>query len=90
MFLVDSSFVERHMQIKSLFLQHLLYFICVELRPRALRDGILHLRTGTRRQSPSEGDGIVTVMLHSLMPHTNALSLRKDHMTMYYISHSGY
>lgn len=81
------------MQIKSLFLQHLLS-VCVradELRPRAsCREGILHLRTGTRRQSPSEGDGIVRVMLHSLMPHTNALSQRKDHMTMYYISYSDY
>lgn len=54
-------------------------------------DGILHLRRGTRRhQSPSEGDGIVRVMLHSLMPHTNVLSQRKDHMTMYYISYSDY
>lgn len=32
----------------------------------------------------------VRVMPYSLMPHTNVLSLRKDHMTMYYISYSMY
>lgn len=83
----DNSFVVRHMQIKSLFFQHILS-LCVA--SFSYCDGILHLRTGTRRQSPSEGDGIVRIMLHSLMPHTNALSQRKDHMTMYYISYSDY
>lgn len=74
------------MQIKSLFLHLLLYGITVTENTA----GILHLCRRTRRFGTSEGDGFVRVMPHSLMPHTNALSQRKDHMTMYYIGHSGH